>query len=99
LWSPEDARVFVKFSKPATKEAMTINDRPIREGATGVPIFEEAVAWLEARVTNSIDVGTHTLFVGQVVDVGKDAGHEGRAASMADTRMKYGGVRRHSTRR
>ena len=99
LWSPEDARVFVKFSKPATKVAMTINDRPIREGSTGVPIFEEAVAWLEARVTNSIDVGTHTLFVGVVVDVGRDPDYEGRAASMTDTRMKYGGVRRHSPRR
>jgi flavin reductase (DIM6/NTAB) family NADH-FMN oxidoreductase RutF len=95
LWSPEDTRVFVKFSKPATKAGMTINDRPIREGVTGVPVFEEAVAWLEARVVNAMDVGTHTLFVGEVVDAGKDPHYEGRAASIGDTRMKYGGVRRH----
>jgi flavin reductase (DIM6/NTAB) family NADH-FMN oxidoreductase RutF len=95
LWSPDDTRVFVKFSKPAEKTPTSLNGRPIREGVTGAPIFEEAVAWLEARVTAALDVGTHTIFVGEVVDVGKDEHYRGRAASMDDTRMKYGGVRRH----
>ncbi len=44
LWDKSDTRPFVKFSKPATKEGMSLNDRPIREGQTGAPIFEEAVA-------------------------------------------------------
>jgi len=94
LWSPEDARVFVKFSKPATKVGMRLNDRPFREGTTGVPVFEASVAWVEAAVVDAVDVGTHTLFIGEVVAAGKDASYQGRAASMADTRMKYGGVRR-----
>ena len=95
LWSPEDTRVFVKFSKPATREGMELNGRPFREGATGVPVFEDAIAWFEAKVTRTVDVGTHTLFVGEVVDVGKDPEYEGRAAGIHDTRMKYGGVKRH----
>ncbi len=38
-------------------------------GKTGVPIvLEESVAYLEAVVTASLDVGTHTLFVGELVD-------------------------------
>ncbi|GBD85096.1 high molecular weight rubredoxin [bacterium BMS3Abin02] len=94
LWSPDDTRVFVKFSKPATKDGMRLNDRPFREGATGVPVFEASVAWIEAAVVDSVDVGTHTLFIGEVVAAGRDARHQGRAASMSDTRMKYGGVRR-----
>lgn len=38
-------------------------------GKTGVPIvLEESVAYLETLVTSSLDLGTHTLFVGELVD-------------------------------
>ncbi len=38
------------------------------QGSTGVPLVtEHALSVLEARVTDEIDVGTHTLFVGDVV--------------------------------
>jgi flavin reductase (DIM6/NTAB) family NADH-FMN oxidoreductase RutF len=96
LWSSDDTKVFVKFSKPAAfdAEAMTLNGRPVREGASGAPVFDEAIAHLDCRVTFRHDFGTHTLFVGEVVDAGvRD--DEVRAAAMSDTRMKYGGVRRH----
>ena len=92
LWSPEDTRVFVKFSKPATREGNTLNERPVRTGRTGAPIFEEAIAWMDCEVRHSIDLGTHTLFIGEVVDAW--AGEEERAAAISDTRMKYGGVKR-----
>ncbi len=42
LWSPEDTRVFVKFSKPAKYEDGKLNERPVRPGRTGAPIFDEA---------------------------------------------------------
>lgn len=93
LWSPDDRRVFVKFSKPATKEGMALNGRVIREGVTGVPIFEDAIAWMECEVRRAIDFGTHTLFAGELVDAGV-TDEPGRAAWMGDTRMKYGGVKR-----
>ena len=96
LWSAEDTRVFVKFSKPATYDAtaMTLNDRPVRTEVTGAPVFVDAVAWMDCAVRSSHVYGTHTLFVGEVVAAGiNDA--EARAASMSDTRMKYGGVKRH----
>ncbi len=95
LWSSEDTRVFVKFSKPAEKDGMSLNDRPIKEGATGAPIFEEAIAWFECEVRQAHDLGTHTLFVGEIVAAGTDPEHEdSRAAAISDTRMKYGGVKR-----
>jgi flavin reductase (DIM6/NTAB) family NADH-FMN oxidoreductase RutF len=62
-------------------------------GATGAPIFDEALAWLDCEVRQSIDLGTHTLFVGEVVDAGI-TDDEQRAAAISDTRMKYGGVKR-----
>lgn len=93
LWSAEDTRPFVKFSKPATKEGMTLNERPIREGVTGAPIFEEAIAWMDCEVRSEHDFGTHTLFVGEIVDAGL-VDEDQRAAAISDTRMKYGGVKR-----
>ena len=95
LWDREDTRVFVKFSKPATKDGDTLNGRPIRTGVTGAPIFTEAVAFIDCRVVQTIELGSHDLFVGEVVDTGFHEGREGVAvAAMSDTRMKYGGVLR-----
>ena len=94
LWSSDDTKTFVKFSKPATKEGMTLNGRTIREGATGSPVFDEAIAFLDCEVRQAIDLGTHTLFVGELVDAGI-GDDDARAAAMSDTRMKYGGVKRH----
>src|SRR5690606_34072241 len=53
LWDSEDTRVFVKFSKPAANEPGTLNGRPIRDGITGAPIFEEAIAWMECEVRHA----------------------------------------------
>ena len=40
-----------------------------RIGDTGAPIvLDNAVSYLEARVTKEMDVGTHTIFVGEVVN-------------------------------
>lgn len=96
LWSADDTRVFVKFSKPATFDAaeMTLNGRTVRAGVGGAPVFDEAIAYVDCRVHSQHDLGTHTLFIGEVVDTDiRD--DEARSASMNDTRMKYGGVKRH----
>ncbi len=94
LWDAGDTRVFVKFSKPATYEDGTLNGRPVRDGTTGAPIFLDAVAWLDCEVRHTLDLGSHTLFVGELVDAAI-VDDETAVASMRDTRMKYGGVKRH----
>ncbi len=94
LWNSEDTRVFVKFSKPAAYADGTLNGRAVREAATGAPVFDEATAWMDCEVRHAFDLGTHTLFVGELVD-GAIQVDEARSASMSDTRMKYGGVKRH----
>lgn len=93
LWDSDDTKVFVKFSKPATDDGTTLNGRPVRAATTGAPIFDEALAWLDCTVSSSHDFGTHTLFVGEVVDADIND-DEARAAALSDTRMKYGGVKR-----
>jgi len=94
LWDADDTRVFVKFSKPATDDGSTLNGRAVRAATTGAPVFDEAIAWLDCAVRQTVDLGSHTLFVGEVVDA-SIRNDDARVASMSDTRMKYGGVKRH----
>lgn len=93
LWDSEDTRPFVKFSKPAEYADSALNGRPVTTAATGAPIFEEALAWMDCEVRQAIDFGTHTFFAGEIVAAGiRDT--EKRAAAISDTRMKYGGAKR-----
>jgi flavin reductase (DIM6/NTAB) family NADH-FMN oxidoreductase RutF len=95
LWDRADTKPFVRFSKPAVFEAMELNGLPVREGVTGVPVFVDAVAYLECVVHRIVECGTHDVFFGEVVDAGLRAEDEAPSiARMEDTRMKYGGVKR-----
>jgi flavin reductase (DIM6/NTAB) family NADH-FMN oxidoreductase RutF len=98
LWSAADTRTFVKFSKPATLlrdgAETTLNGRAVVEAPSGAPVFVEAVAWMDCKVRRAIDLGTHTLFVGEII-AARVNDDDARVASMSDTRMKYGGVKRH----
>jgi flavin reductase (DIM6/NTAB) family NADH-FMN oxidoreductase RutF/rubredoxin len=41
----------------------------VRTGKTGVPIVtDHAIAYMEAEVTGELDCGTHTIFLGRVVE-------------------------------
>jgi flavin reductase (DIM6/NTAB) family NADH-FMN oxidoreductase RutF len=93
LWDSENTRPFVKFSKPAVKVGMELNGWPIAEGETGAPIFDDAIAWMECAVAQTVDCGSHTFFIGELVGAGIN-NENARSAAMSDTRMKYGGTRR-----
>ena len=47
----------------------------VQAGVSGVPLLEGALGWLECRLHDELAVGTHTLFVGEVlrVELGEDA--------------------------
>ena len=94
LWDSEETRVFVKFSKPAVDDGVTLNGRSVTTATTSAPVFDEAIAWMDCEVRHTLDLGTHTLFVGEVV-AASIRDDDARAAAMSDTRMKYGGVKRH----
>ena len=97
LWSSDDTKVFVKFSKPATFDADGDDaQRPPRpRRADRRPDLRRRRGLARLRwCAAAHDLGTHTLFVGEVVDAGVND-DESRPAAMSDTRMKYGGVKRH----
>lgn len=79
-----------KFVKPAAHDpaARTLAGMPYRTAATGAPIPEIAVAFLDCEVRHELDVGSHTLFVGEVVLAGTatawdDAGQDGAGGNDA----------------
>ena len=46
---------------------------PYRVEATGAPILEDGLAWLDCRVEQVIEAGDHILFLGRVVRAGEGA--------------------------
>lgn len=40
-----------------------------RLGTTGAPILDDALAYVECEVSASLDFGTHTIFVGEAVNL------------------------------
>ena len=87
----EDRAIVRKFTKPVEVEGQTLNGFPFHEAATGAPILDQAVAWVDCRLHSSVDLGSHTLFLGEVVDAGFRKPEDTPVLRMEDTRMNYGG--------
>jgi flavin reductase (DIM6/NTAB) family NADH-FMN oxidoreductase RutF len=89
----EDRAIVRKFTKPVDvdAEARTLNGFPYHDGATGAPVLDQAVAFLDCEVRQAIEVGTHTLFLGEIVDAGFQKDEDTPVLGMRDTRMNYGG--------
>ncbi len=87
----EDRAVVRKFTKPVEVDAATLNGIPYHDGVTGTPILDQAVAYLDCEVRESLVLGGHTLFVGEIVDCGFLKDEETPVLRMEDTRMNYGG--------
>jgi flavin reductase (DIM6/NTAB) family NADH-FMN oxidoreductase RutF len=89
----EDRAIVRKFTKPVEVDdgAKTLNGFPFHDGASGAPILDQAVAYLDCEVRQAVDAGNHTLFIGEVVDAGFQRDEETPVLRMEDTRMNYGG--------
>lgn len=90
----EDRAVVRRFVKPLDDdgEPGSLGGVAVRTAATGAPILVQAVAWLDCRVRHSLALGSHTVFVGEVVDCAAvDGADQAEILRMEDTRMNYGG--------
>ncbi len=90
----EDRAIVRKFVKPVevdleagTMNGFAFHDAPV----TGVPVLDQAVAWMDCRVAQTVECGNHTLFIGEVVDCGFQRPEDTEVLRMEDTRMVYGG--------
>ena len=58
-----------KWGFKSGRDADKFEGTEFKMGKTGAPIVQDgALAFLEAEVIDSLDVGTHTIFVGKLVD-------------------------------
>jgi flavin reductase (DIM6/NTAB) family NADH-FMN oxidoreductase RutF len=89
----EDRAIVRKFTKPVEvdTDAHTLNGFAYHDGQTGAPILDQAVACLECEVRQSVETGSHTFFIGEVVASAFQKDEETPVLRMEDTRMNYGG--------
>ena len=57
-------------------------------GAAALPVLASAAGYLVCALTQRVPLGSHTLCIGEVVEVG---GEPSDVLRMEDTRMHYGG--------
>jgi flavin reductase (DIM6/NTAB) family NADH-FMN oxidoreductase RutF len=89
----EDRAIVRKFTKPVEvdADARTLNGFPFHDGVSGAPVLDQAVAYVDCELHASTDVGSHTLFIGEIVDAAFQKDEETPVLRMEDTRMSYGG--------
>jgi flavin reductase (DIM6/NTAB) family NADH-FMN oxidoreductase RutF len=91
---PREQRAIVrKFVKPLEDngDPGQLAGFSLRLEATRSPVLADAAAWLECEVRHELPLGSHTLFIGEVVDCGGDPQDGLEVLRMEDTRMSYGG--------
>jgi len=79
------------FFRSTTVEGDTLNGHRFEAGpTTGCPLIVELPYWFEARVTDTVARGDHTVYVAEVVDAGvRDEG--ATPLLLRSTGMNYGG--------
>jgi len=63
-----DPDIIGRFGYKSGKDTDKLSGMKIRYGETGVPIvLNDCIAFLECKLVQTIDVGTHLLFIGELV--------------------------------
>jgi len=102
---PRSERALVRrFVKPVTDVEIddeqskgTMEGQEVWLASSGAPVLAPASAWLDCAIRHRLDLGSHSLFVGEVVDCGfgtagpPPTGDRLEVLRMEDTRMHYGG--------
>jgi flavin reductase (DIM6/NTAB) family NADH-FMN oxidoreductase RutF len=96
LLARPDKDVVRRFVKPVHEveraeggALITMSGHQVREvGAAGVPVLAAAIGYILCTSVRAEALGSHTLFIGEVSEVG---GEPADVLRMEDTRMHYGG--------
>ncbi len=96
----DDRAVVRRFVKPVPDDEVVLDDEveavsmageDVLTAATGAPVLARAAAWLDCVLRHQVALGSHTLYVGEVVAVGGPPEGVPPVLRMEDTRMSYGG--------
>ncbi|HEX3247211.1 MAG TPA: flavin reductase, partial [Chloroflexota bacterium] len=67
------------FFKPAQRDGNTISGESFHAGSTGAPVLDSTPAYIECKLVQTVEIGDHSIFVGEVVDARVSRQPEGRA--------------------
>lgn len=91
LLAEDQKDVAQAFFRPGEREEGLLNGYEFEQGPeTGAPLLVESPMWFEARVTDTVKRGDHTVFIAEIVSVGVRA-DDVRALALRDTTWSYGG--------
>jgi flavin reductase (DIM6/NTAB) family NADH-FMN oxidoreductase RutF len=76
ILSSEQKTIAQRFAKQIPFPPDPFADIPHHREATGAPIFDECIAFVDCRVVAMHDGGDHTIFVGRVEAAGLGSTHE-----------------------
>lgn len=68
LHKDTQSAIYERFGYKSGKDINKMEGVGVKYGQTGIPIvMNDAIAFLECKVVQTIDVGTHLLFIGELV--------------------------------
>ncbi len=70
ILSREQEQLSVAFAIKEGEAAHRLGDVPHHTRATGAPVIDGSLAYLDCRVVERYSGGDHTIFLGEVVDAG-----------------------------
>lgn len=66
------------FFKPVERDGDSIGGEPFSSGGAGAPVLSNSHAYLECKLVETVEIGDHSLFVGEVVGAGMSKELDGR---------------------
>ena len=58
------------FFKSHERDGNSIGGESFQAGSSGAPILDSAPAWVECKLTDTIEKGDHSIFMGEVIEAG-----------------------------
>jgi flavin reductase (DIM6/NTAB) family NADH-FMN oxidoreductase RutF len=78
------------FFKHVEPEGNKLGGAEFTPSPNGLPVLKDAIAWWECQVRDTVAIGDHTIFVGEVIEAGVHK-EDGEPLTLAETGFKYGG--------
>lgn len=78
------------FFKHVEPEGNKLGGAEFEPSPGGLPVLKDGIAWFECELRETVAIGDHTIFVGEVVEAGVSKG-DAEPLTLAETGFKYGG--------
>ena len=67
------------FFKSLEREGDSIGGEPFTLSPAGAPVLDNAPAWVECKLVDTVERADHSIFIGEVTEAGVHTAPEGRA--------------------